>query len=111
MDAISEAMHLQSDGLAATAAHRSLPPSLPPGIEDNSNNFTRFLLLSRDTVTPPPEVLVKTSVMFSLVDVPGVLFKALGCFALRDIDLLKIESRPAKNIPRGNLPTEVRFPR
>lgn len=71
---------------------------LDSGIEDDSNNYTRFLLLSRDALTPAPSVRAKTSVLFSVSDSPGVLFKALGCFALRDIDLLKIESRPSKNL-------------
>eukprot|EP00955_Chlamydomonas_euryale_P070445 360762-Chlamydomonas_euryale.AAC.12 len=47
----------------------------------------------------------KTSVVFSLGDGPGQLFRALAVFALRDIDMLKIESRPLRDSP---LLTEVR---
>ena len=67
------------------------------GIESNHKNFTRFLILSRelsDEVVDP-----KTSVVFATKNIPGALFKSLSVFALRDIDLLKIESRPLPGSP------------
>jgi len=74
---------------------------LRTGIEDNKQNFTRFFLVQSLGKTQP-KVLPganKTSIAFALKNVPGALFKALSVFALRDISLTKIESRPVKGRP------------
>jgi arogenate/prephenate dehydratase len=69
-------------------------------IEDNKENITRFLVLSKRQIRPRgSDKKLKTSVVFSLKNLPGALFRSLSVFALRDIDLLKIESRPVHGRP------------
>jgi prephenate dehydratase len=69
---------------------------LDRAIEDDDSNFTRFLLLGRSSVSQflSKDTPCKTSIVFTLPNTPGALYKALACFSLRDIDFSKIESRP-----------------
>jgi len=63
-------------------------------IEDQVNNFTRFLVISRKACERSGND--KTSVLFSVKDEPGILCRMLEPFAKRGINLSKIESRPFK---------------
>ena len=66
-------------------------------IEDQSNNITRFLVIgSKDS---KPSANDKTSLVFSVKDQPGILYRMLEPFAKSEINLSKIESRPIKNKP------------
>ncbi|XP_059661084.1 arogenate dehydratase/prephenate dehydratase 1, chloroplastic-like [Cornus florida] len=68
-------------------------------IQDDSDNITRYLVLARDPIISRTDKAFKTSIVFTLEEGPGVLFKALAVFALRDISLSKIESRPQRKQP------------
>lgn len=72
-------------------------------LEDDRRNFTRFFLLRRpgDARIPRPDGAGewKTSLVFSTRNTPGALFRALSAFALRDLNLSKIESRPLRGKP------------
>ena len=91
--------------LAAVASKRAADvyelEILRESLEDNPHNYTRFLALTKNplVVADPESGDFKTSIVFSLKNIPGVLFKALSVFALREIDLTKIESRPIQGQP------------
>ena len=77
---------------------------LKRGIEDNRQNFTRFFLLEPAgskprTVPGTAKHPWKTSLVFTTKNVPGALFRALSALALRDINLVKIESGPLRGKP------------
>jgi prephenate dehydratase len=74
-------------------------------IEDDRRNFTRFFALRRPEdarrlpAKPKKNAQWKTSLVFSTRNVPGALFRSLSAFALRDLNLAKIESRPLRGKP------------
>jgi prephenate dehydratase len=69
-------------------------------IEDDRQNFTRFFLLEPAGAKPRGRAgHWKTSVVFSTRNIPGALFRALSALALRDVNLVKIESRPRRGKP------------
>lgn len=63
-------------------------------IEDQVNNFTRFLVIGKKVSEKSGDD--KTSLMFAVKDEVGILYRMLEPFAKREINLSKIESRPMK---------------
>lgn len=74
---------------------------LKRSIEDDRRNFTRFFLLYPAKKLPQARRAKewKTSLVFTTRNIPGALFRALSAFALRDLNLTKIESRPLRGKP------------
>ena len=70
-------------------------PIVKQGIENNPNNYTRFLIFSKENSTETKND--KTSIIFSVKHEPGTLYHILKEFNDNDINLTKIESRPNKN--------------
>lgn len=80
---------------------------LASDIESDHQNYTRFLALSGQRADAQPrdtEVPSRTSIVYALRDaMPGALFRTLAVFAERNVDLLKIESRPLVGTPGSYL--------
>ncbi len=64
-------------------------------IQDHDNNLTRFIVIAKDDSARTGND--KTSLVFSTEDKPGSLYRILEIFNLWDINMTRIESRPAKN--------------
>jgi chorismate mutase/prephenate dehydratase len=94
------AAQIVSDDYAAAAIASELAAAMydlkvvRSRIEDQVNNVTRFLVISKKTAEPSGND--KTSIMFSVRDEPGILYRMLEPFARRGVNLSKIESRPVK---------------
>lgn len=98
---VKEMMENNRRDMAAIAGTRACEAFggeiLLESIQDYEENYTRFVLLGDSfDYTPAAD---KTSVVFSFQNKPGALFKSLSVFALRDIDLTRIESRPIAERP------------
>ena len=70
---------------------------LKEDIEDIKDNYTRFIIIQKKKYIAKDAN--KTSIVFSTENIPGILFKCLSVFALRDIGMSKIESRPLHGKP------------
>lgn len=101
-------MVMEENGQDAAAIGSEVAASIYGGnilrrsIEDDRRNFTRFFLLNASKRVHLPRQRSnhwKTSLVFTTRNTPGALFRALSAFALRDLNLMKIESRPLHGRP------------
>jgi len=70
---------------------------LVPEIETSANNYTKFVAVSKQKAKPAQKS--KTSLVFAAEHKPGSLYRILGIFATRNINLTKLESRPSRTKP------------
>ncbi len=68
--------------------------TLASDIQDGKNNYTRFVVLSREEAVRTGQD--KTALVFSTDDAPGSLYRILDIFNIWDVNMTKIESRPSK---------------
>ncbi len=101
---VSEQENRSLAGIASKKAAKDYDMEIiKEGIESDKTNHTRFIIVSKqenDKIFDTEFKSFKTSVVFSLKkSIPGALFKSISVFALRDIDMAKIESRPLVGSP------------
>ena len=97
---IKELQNFEAAGIASSrAANCYQMQILDKGIEDNPSNYTRFLIFSVQYTAKPDMSCNKTSMIFAVVSTPGAIYRCLKEFALREINLTRLESRPSKRKP------------
>src|SRR5437762_10667683 len=99
---VADAGSIESAAIASSRAGELFGlTTLASSIQDFDDNITRFLVIGRRPLKNA--VPDKTSIVFSVPNEPGSLFKALSVFALRGVDLTKLESRPIPGRPWEHL--------
>jgi len=85
-------------GVAGIASRRAAAiydlDVLAENIQTNKDNYTRFLIIGHEEV--PAQAGGKTSVVFVVRDQPGSLFRALAAFAIHEVNVSRLESRPIR---------------
>ncbi|KAI9294221.1 ACT-like protein [Neoconidiobolus thromboides FSU 785] len=71
-------------------------------IEHSNHHFTRYFIISNSPTFPERHQLPKTSIAITLKNSPGTLMKVFSTFALRDINICKVESRASIRSIRSN---------
>ncbi len=96
--ALAAEMAAEDEGVAAIASESAANlyglEIVESKIEDNLCNVTRFLVIGK--TLPEKSGFDKTSLLISVKDEPGILYRILEPFSKHDVNLTKIESRPLK---------------
>ncbi|KAI8918908.1 Prephenate dehydratase-domain-containing protein [Entophlyctis helioformis] len=113
LDTAASAAEIKAKNLTFTAAIADARAAelyglsvLQRGIEDDPNNVTRYVLVAREPVIPQRHTDPRTTLSVGLKNQTGAFFKALSVFALREINICKIESRPSPRSIRLAKPWE-----
>ncbi|MCK6418297.1 MAG: prephenate dehydratase [Alphaproteobacteria bacterium] len=80
---------------------------LQEDVQDEDHNTTRFLVLARQGITPPPGLKTLVSLYFGVRHIPAALYKALGGFATNGLSLAKLESYVDENFQAAHFYCEV----
>jgi prephenate dehydratase len=101
---VRDMMKLGDPKRAAIASRRAAEiygaSILEDHLEDDRENYTRFLFLAPKTHPAEDSAVAdKLSLVFETQHVPGALYHALAPFARRNINMMKIESRPIRGKP------------
>jgi len=102
-DTTAACEEIRKNNLKCTAAIASAEAAKKHGLKvlvkdmtNDMNNETRFVVVAKSPISPCLSCNAKTSLVFAFdKDEPGLLFKALGCFSLREISVLQVGMRPA----------------
>jgi 3-deoxy-7-phosphoheptulonate synthase len=93
----------ENAGIASSEAARVHKMKvLKEGIETDSRNYTRFVIIAREELAQaesPGGKANRASLVFSTANTPGSLFRALQVLAERKINMVKLESRPIAGKP------------
>lgn len=73
--------------------------TIDQNVADQSNNMTRFVIVSREEVVPPERIHCKTSLVFAVADGHGSLARCLNVMDEQGINLTKLQSRPRPHVP------------
>lgn len=97
-DAISKVKELNSPEVAAIGSSFGgqlfgLQP-IVSNIANQSTNYTRFVVIAKDSIKVPAEIIAKTSITFTTANVPGSLSKVLDVFRQHQYNMVKLASRP-----------------
>ncbi|KAI8873970.1 hypothetical protein GQ42DRAFT_160158 [Ramicandelaber brevisporus] len=84
---------LCEDITATQSGSGSGTPAVSSAAVNRLSNLTRYVIVSRQPVIPERHLIPKTSIALSVPNATGILFKILGSFAMRDINVCRLETR------------------